>query len=89
VRHVIDVPGHEKLRFHVHDYLRFASRILFLVDATNFGQHIRANAEFLYTILADPLVIAYRIPVLIACHKSDVLQAWKSQNMKVALEKEM
>jgi signal recognition particle receptor subunit beta len=45
IRHIIDLPGHKKLRFHVHDYLKIAKCILFLVDAVDFDRRVRENGE--------------------------------------------
>jgi signal recognition particle receptor subunit beta len=46
MKHVIDVPGHEKLRFLVPRFLKLAKCVVFLIDATHWEpSSIRANAE--------------------------------------------
>lgn len=44
--HVVDVPGHSRLRPKVDEYLSQAAGIVFVVDAVEFLPNLRAASEY-------------------------------------------
>lgn len=87
---MIDLPGQERLRNKFFDqYKNSAKAIVYVVDSVTIQKEIRDVAEYLYTILADPVVQSNYPPVLILCNKQDQPLAKGSQVIKGLLEKEI
>ncbi|XP_028173518.1 signal recognition particle receptor subunit beta [Ostrinia nubilalis] len=87
---LVDLPGQERLRNKFFDqYKNKAKGIVFVVDSVTIQKEIRDAAEYLYTILADPIVQLYNPPLLILCNKQDQPLAKGSQVIKGLLEKEI
>ncbi|KAI8852802.1 signal recognition particle receptor beta subunit-domain-containing protein [Chytridium lagenaria] len=61
----IDIPGHDKLRFKLLDYLPKARGVIFLVDASTFQKKIRSAAELLADILGERSVAKDEIPIVV------------------------
>lgn len=55
---LVDIPGHPKLRHAYADYSDSVVRILFVLDSQSSAvlSSLRATAEYLYDILANPTV---------------------------------
>jgi len=87
--HVVDIPGHERLRHKLRDYLPIAKGIVFVVDAAEFLAESRPVAEFLYDVLKNKVARKKRLPILIACNKSDIVTAVSKDRIKSLLEKEI
>ncbi|EFJ29064.1 SRP receptor, beta subunit [Selaginella moellendorffii] len=87
--HVVDLPGHPKLRPLLDDYLPKAQGILFMVDALDFVPNVRSTAEYLYEVLSKPLVVKRKLPVLIVCNKCDKVTAHSVDFIRKQLEKEL
>ncbi|CAN6712321.1 unnamed protein product [Malus baccata var. baccata] len=87
--HVIDVPGHSRLRAKLDDFLPQAAGIVFLVDAVEFLPNCRAASEYLYDILTKASVVRKKIPVLILCNKTDKVTAHSKEFIRKQLEKEI
>ncbi|KAG9455723.1 hypothetical protein H6P81_000231 [Aristolochia fimbriata] len=87
--HVIDVPGHSRLRPMLDNYLAQAACLVFVVDAVDFLPNCRAAAEYLYDILTKAVVVKRRIPVHIVCNKTDKVTAHSKEFIKKQLEKEI
>lgn len=62
---------------------------MFVVDSTTLNRQIRSVAEYLYDVLAKAQVQKNRIPILIACNKSDMITALPTDKVKLMLENEM
>ncbi|KAI8077909.1 signal recognition particle receptor subunit beta-like protein [Gilbertella persicaria] len=86
---LVDVPGHDRVRYRYVDFLPVTRSIVFLVDSTSITRHIRPVAEYLYDILAKPDVQKQRMPILIACNKSDMITALPTEKIKALLETEI
>ncbi|KAG8301046.1 hypothetical protein J6590_061473 [Homalodisca vitripennis] len=87
---VIDIPGHERVRFKFFDqYKAIARGIIFVIDATTIQKEIRDAAELLYTILTDAAIVSAAPRVLVLCNKQDQTLAKGSQVVKSLLEKEL
>ncbi|XP_012282585.1 signal recognition particle receptor subunit beta [Orussus abietinus] len=86
---IIDVPGHERLRYKFFDKFKSSAKgLIFVIDSVTLQKDIRDVADFLYSILSDPLV-QRSLPVLILCNKQDQIKAKGCQVIKALLEKEM
>jgi signal recognition particle receptor subunit beta len=70
---VVDTPGHERLRSqYIEEYGPHALGIVFVIDSSTISRKTVADvAEYLYTILADPIISRNRPRVLVACNKQD------------------
>nr|CAG4650435.1 EOG090X0C7N [Sida crystallina] len=87
---IIDIPGHERVRQKFFDTYKSSARgVIYVIDSLNFTKDIRDVAEYLYTVLLDPVINSNRPPVLILCNKQDHALAKGMQVIKTQLEKEM
>ncbi|QDZ25041.1 subunit beta of signal recognition particle receptor complex [Chloropicon primus] len=88
---VVDYPGHVKLRSGCDAYLQRAKKIVFVTDSLvyNDSDSVREAAGFLFSVLANPGVLRHRVPVFIACNKSDRMNAFSVEFVKRRLEKEI
>nr|DAD36048.1 TPA_asm: hypothetical protein HUJ06_006687 [Nelumbo nucifera] len=87
--HIVDVPGHSRLRPKLDDYLPQAAGLVYVVDAVDFLPNCRAAAEYLYDILTKASVVKRKIPVLILCNKTDKVTAHTKEFIRKQLEKEI
>ncbi|KAK1287349.1 hypothetical protein QJS10_CPB19g01455 [Acorus calamus] len=87
--HMVDVPGHSRLRLKLDEYLPQTSGLVFVVDALDFLPNCRAAAEYLYDILTNTIVIKRKVPVLILCNKTDKVTAHTKDFIRKQLEKEI
>ncbi|KAG0746442.1 hypothetical protein G6F57_000512 [Rhizopus arrhizus] len=86
---VVDLPGHERVRYRYVDFLPVAQSIVFVIDSTTLNKQVRSVAEYLYDVLAKPQVQKNRIPVLVACNKSDMITALPTEKIRLMLETEI
>ncbi|RKP25778.1 signal recognition particle receptor, beta subunit [Syncephalis pseudoplumigaleata] len=86
---VIDVPGHEKLRYQLHHFTPIARAIVFVIDAARLSKDIRDTAAYLYDVLSDRHLIEREVPILLACHKSDLATAYAPARCRSMLEAEI
>ncbi|KAI9474855.1 signal recognition particle receptor beta subunit-domain-containing protein [Zychaea mexicana] len=86
---LVDMPGHERVRFRYVDYLPVARAIVFVVDSTTVARQIRVVGEYLYNVLAQQQVQKERIPILIACNKTDLITALPQEKIQERLEVEI
>ncbi|XP_076945244.1 uncharacterized protein LOC143616241 [Bidens hawaiensis] len=89
VVHLVDVPGHSRLRPKLDKYLSRAAGIVFVVDAVEFLPNCRAASEYLYDILTKASVVKNKIPLLIFCNKVDKVTAHTKEFIRKQLEKEI
>ncbi|KAG9154812.1 hypothetical protein Leryth_020089 [Lithospermum erythrorhizon] len=87
--HVVDFPGHSRLRPKLDNFLPQAAGVVFVVDAVEFLPNCRAAAEYLYDILTNASVIKKRVPVLLLCNKVDKVTAHTKEFIRKQLEKEI
>ncbi|CAN8271154.1 unnamed protein product [Cochlearia groenlandica] len=87
--HVVDVPGHSRLRSKLEEYLPRAAAIVFVVDALEFLPNCRAASEYLYDILTNASVVKNKIPVLLCCNKTDKITAHTKEFIRKQMEKEI
>ncbi|XP_033220433.1 signal recognition particle receptor subunit beta [Belonocnema kinseyi] len=86
---IVDIPGHERLRYKFFDkYKQTARAVIYVIDAVTFQKDLRDVAEFLYTLLSS-ITHQRNIPILILCNKQDQTMAKGSAVIKTLLEKEM
>lgn len=86
--HVVDIPGHERLRPKIRQYLPIAATILFFVDSVDFASQLTDNAEYLYDILTNKHVVNNQTAVCVVCNKSDI-SLFKKDYIKRHLETEL
>lgn len=88
--HVVDIPGHPRLR-HVFDVHAPSARgVVFLVDSVDFMPKKAEVAEQLYDVLTHPVIAGRRLPVLLACNKADAgAKAHTVDFIRKRLEKEI
>ncbi|PSS26876.1 Signal recognition particle receptor subunit beta like [Actinidia chinensis var. chinensis] len=87
--HIVDVPGHSRLRPKLDEFLPQAAGLVFVVDALEFLPNCRAASEYLYDILTKANVVRKKIPVLILCNKVDKVTAHTKEFIRKQLEKEI
>ncbi|KAI8527068.1 hypothetical protein RHMOL_Rhmol12G0047500 [Rhododendron molle] len=87
--HIVDVPGHSRLRPKLDEFFPQAAGIVFVVDALEFLPNCRAASEYLYDILTKAIVVRKKIPVLILCNKVDKVTAHTKEFIRKQLEKEI
>ncbi|KAF9931551.1 hypothetical protein FBU30_009936 [Linnemannia zychae] len=87
--HMVDIPGHERLRFKFSEFMPIARAVVFVIDSATVPRQTRLLAEYLYDILSNKFTQEERIPVLIACNKSELLTAFKKERIQAALETEI
>ncbi|VVA99528.1 unnamed protein product [Arabis nemorensis] len=87
--HLVDVPGHSRLRSKLEEYLPRAAAIVFVVDALEFLPNCRAASEYLYDILTNTSVVKNKIPVLLCCNKTDKVTAHTKEFIRKQMEKEI
>lgn len=44
--HIVDIPGHERMRGVVRQYLPIASKLVYFIDSTEIETNLTANAEY-------------------------------------------
>ncbi|CAA2982842.1 signal recognition particle receptor subunit beta-like [Olea europaea subsp. europaea] len=90
--HLVDVPGHSRLRPKQDDFLPQAAAIVFVVDAVEVLPNCRAASEYIlsvpYDILTKANVVKEKIPLLLLCNKVDKVTAHKKDFIRKRLEKE-
>lgn len=87
---IVDLPGQERLRNKFFDqYKNSAKAIVYVIDSVTIQKEIRDVAEYLYTLLSDPVVQSNSPALLILCNKQDQPLAKGSQVIKSLLEKEI
>jgi len=88
--HIVDFPGFHRLRSDLYKkYINQATGIIFLVDAVEFGSHVSAVGEYLYELFTHPVIQEKKLPMLIACSKSEVATAKSAVAVKKELESEL
>ncbi|XP_010555243.1 PREDICTED: signal recognition particle receptor subunit beta-like [Tarenaya hassleriana] len=87
--HLVDVPGHSRLRPKLEEFLPQAAAVVFVVDAVEFLPNCRAASEYLYDILTNGNVIKKKIPVLLCCNKTDKVTAHSKEFIRKQMEKEI
>ena len=86
----MDLPGFDRLRNKFFDDYKSSARAIVLVlDSLSFVSNNRNVADFVYTVLSDPVVVQRRIPLLIACNKQDEAKAKSAKVLQKQLEKEV
>ncbi|CAN1310883.1 Signal recognition particle receptor subunit beta [Linum perenne] len=87
--HLVDVPGHARLRPKLDEFLPEAAGIVFVVDALEFLPNLRGVSEYLYDILTKASVVKKKVPVLICCNKTEKVTAHTKDFICKQLEKEI
>jgi len=87
---IIDIPGHERLRYNfLETYKTKAFGLLYVIDSTTVEKDIRDVAEYLFSILNDDVLSGTCSNLLIVCNKQDQPFAKTWSAIKTLLEKEL
>ncbi|CAK9819992.1 Signal recognition particle receptor subunit beta [Anthophora quadrimaculata] len=85
---IVDIPGHERLRYKFFDKFKLSTKgLVYVIDSATFQKDIRDVAEYLYNLLSDSAI--QKKSVLILCNKQDQTMAKGSVVIKTLLEKEI
>ncbi|XP_027768738.1 signal recognition particle receptor subunit beta-like isoform X1 [Solanum pennellii] len=87
--HIVDVPGHSRLRPKLDEFLPQAAGVVFVVDSVEFLPNFRPASEYLYEILTKASVVKKKVPVLLLCNKVDKVTAHTAEFIRKQLEKEI
>jgi signal recognition particle receptor subunit beta len=87
--HLVDFPGHERLREQLNKFLQQAAGVVFLVDAVDIQSQLNTCAQYLYDILVHPSIYKGKVGIHIACNKSDIITAKSPEVIQSALEAEI
>ncbi|KAJ3055958.1 hypothetical protein HK097_008567 [Rhizophlyctis rosea] len=87
--HIVDLPGHEKLRFRFSEFTPITKGIVFILDSTTLNRNIRSVAEYLYDILVNKHVQKREVPILVLCNKNDLLLALGKEKVQELVEGEI
>ncbi|OZJ02591.1 hypothetical protein BZG36_03658 [Bifiguratus adelaidae] len=87
--HLVDVPGHEKLRFKLADFTPIAGGVVFIVDSATVSRNARSVAEHLYELLTDKNILKRSTEICIACNKVDLPGAIPLDRIRHHLEEEI
>ena len=69
---IVDLPGHEKLRFLYKPFMPKTTGIIFMIDSSNAIKNMRVIGELFYKILTTEIVQNKQIPILVLCNKCEV-----------------
>lgn len=87
---LVDLPGYDRLRRkYFDDFKPTARAVIFVVDSLEFLSNLRDVADFLYTVLSDPIISGRKTRILIACNKQDEPKAKTARVLQRQLEKEI
>lgn len=87
---VVDIPGHSSFRSKLDKALRDARGVVFVVDAAEYTSQKQETADILYEVLSNSSIYKGRVPVLVACNKSDLEdQAFSVNFIRKDLEKQL
>lgn len=85
----IDFPGHPRLRHKLPEYLKMARCVVFVIDAQRFTAQARKDAQLLFNVLTDPVVVRNSTPVLVFCNKSETPNSASAITVQTRLEAEL
>lgn len=87
--HLVDLPGHPRIRTEVMNRLKEATGIIFTIDSETVLKNMSDIANFLYDILSDTTIIQNKVPFLILATKSDIKGSRDIDLIQQELEKEL
>lgn len=88
--HVVDIPGHERVRGAALDKFQASARgIIFVVDSGTISKQVRDVAEYLFKVLSSPAIHSVRPSLLVVANKQDQLLVKNKDAVQALLEKEM
>lgn len=86
---VVDCPGAPQLQALMLNKLSSAGAIICMLDASDPLVHSKLAAGVLYEIFTSDSMRRLRVPVLIACNKSDSAKAMRAVQLRGLIEKEI
>lgn len=94
---LVDIPGHDEVRFDFRKFAKSSAGIIMLVDSANLERDARKAGEILFDALDffrsfEPASIfdkTFVPPVLVLCNKQDLLSSLSKHQVKALLEQEL
>ncbi|KAJ5073058.1 signal recognition particle receptor subunit beta [Anaeramoeba ignava] len=87
--HLLDWPGHARLRGKLDQFYPILDAIIFVLDSSDTQlETITSTAEFIYQIFTDPKMNMSPIPFLFACNKSDLYTSYSPSKLKQIIQVE-
>jgi signal recognition particle receptor subunit beta len=87
---LLDVPGHASHRPRLETALADAKAVVFVVDSADVSPHRTDAADCLYDILSNGFFAKRRLPLLVACNKSDLdMDAHSADFVRRTLERQL
>ncbi|KAJ1638539.1 signal recognition particle receptor beta subunit-domain-containing protein [Pavlovales sp. CCMP2436] len=87
--HVVDCPGAPQLQPQMLTRIGAAGVIVCVLDASDPLTHAKLAAGVLYEVFTTDAMRRLRVPVLIACNKSDSAKAMRAVQLRGLIEKEI
>jgi len=87
--HVVDIPGSERLRPLMLDFLPITTGIVYVIDSVEFESEVRVVSQFIYYVLTNKIVHRNKIPIIIACNKKDLVISHDQAFVVAHLEREI
>ncbi|KAG8469434.1 hypothetical protein KFE25_005889 [Diacronema lutheri] len=87
--HVVDCPGAPQLQSQMLAKLAKAGVVVCVLDASDPLVHAKQAASVLYEIFTSDAMRRLRVPVLVACNKSDSAKAMRAVQLRGLVEKEI
>eukprot|EP00958_Prasinococcus_capsulatus_P023488 scaffold3505_cov385-Prasinococcus_capsulatus_cf.AAC.4 len=70
-------------------YTASAKGIVVMVDAVDLLPNVNGTSELLLELFTDPVLMRKRVPVLVACNKTDRITAYSEAQVQKRLEREI
>lgn len=83
----VDLPGHASQRVKMESIKPVTKAVIFIVDGSA-NETLASSAQYLYTLLIDPIFTARRTPFFIAVNKTDLFLNKKEEKKNTALIEE-
>jgi signal recognition particle receptor subunit beta len=86
---IVDFPGHPRLRGGLPNFLKRARGIVFVIDSTTVSDNVTPICQYLFEVMTTSSIAAQKLPLLIACNKSDLGSSSSLAKIKSTLETEL
>jgi signal recognition particle receptor subunit beta len=86
VGHLVDFPGHPRLRSALPDYIKGARKMVFVVNAAGNAAHITAAAELMFDVLTDASLASSQVPLLLLAAQVDKPSARTADALRSDME---
>ncbi|KAH3767652.1 signal recognition particle receptor subunit beta [Pelomyxa schiedti] len=84
-----DSPGHDRVRGKWIEFASSANALVYVLNSLDFNAQVRDEANFLLSILSNPVTMKNKIPICVFCNKQEQISASLPEKVKVSLEHEI